>query len=339
MASSFKIEIVSIGDRVSPGSYTLHSAFSKAANFLNGERLVAVVTGEVGRGPVNLVVSGLEPSQTTSLEIGEDSIILNGETSPFDRDKLYRSQIEAASIDRDRLEKNLAAFEKTLIDLSPPKSLAFLLDPAREADFTTSFEKEFVKRVKEAISAIFREAPKGRQPVRRNLDEGGTIAQGFSLGDTDEKEAISAIFREAPKGRHTIAQGFSLGDIGEKGIKKLKGLGFGLTPSGDDFNAGLLSALNLWELTSGEDLTKLKKSVFGAAKGKNPLSNSFLALARDGCFFERLKELILSLGGEDEDRVRAAAKPLIAHGETSGSDLGVGFLLTMQKTIPLKAFS
>ncbi len=307
----------SIGDRVSPGSYTLHSAFTKAANFVLGERLVAVVTDEVGRGPVNLVVSGFEPSRAFSLEIDEDSIILNGETFPFDREKLYRSRIETGAVDSGRLEKNLAAFEKALIDFSPPKSLSFLLDPRRESAFTTTFEKEFVKRFKTGVELTL------------NASQPDSVVQDFSPANPVVQD-FSPASPGGPEGPHygTTPNGTLL-----NGIAKLRGLGFGLTPSGDDFIAGLLTALNLKELTTGTDLTEIKESVFGAAKGQNPLSNSFLSLARDGCFFERLKNLLLSLGSGDEDRVRASAKPLISHGETSGSDLGVGFLLTMQKTI------
>ena len=123
------MEIISIGDRVFPGSYNLHSAFSKAANFLDGEQLVTIVTEEAGSGPVNLVAGGFEPAQASTLEIAGSSITLHGETVLLDQGKIYRSRIDSASIEPGRIEDSFAAFEKSLLELSSPKSLVFLLDP------------------------------------------------------------------------------------------------------------------------------------------------------------------------------------------------------------------
>lgn len=300
-----KTEITSIGDRVFPGSYALLSAFPKAANFLDGERLVAVVTEEAGKGPVNIVTNGLELPRLSELRITGETITINGETLPCDREKIYRSRIEPDSVDAGILRKNLQVLEKTLVELSPPKSLAFLLDPGREADFTSSFEKEFLKRVKDAVSEIF------------NSNGGAGRCPGLFFNPN-----VRAGPEPAP-----IYRG-----VGPflNGIKKLKGLGFGLTPSGDDFIAGLLCAFNLLERCRGIDLAGLKEETFRAARGENPLANSFLSLAKNGFFFERLRNLILSLLNGNQDRVSERAKALIAHGETSGSDLGVGFLLTLK---------
>jgi hypothetical protein len=80
------------------------------------------------------------------------------------------------------------------------------------------------------------------------------------------------------------------------GVRSLSGCGIGLTPSGDDFIAGLLIGLNL----RGEGFRGLVNQVFAAAQTKNIFSSSFLDLARQGLLFGRMKDLILALlhGGQ-----------------------------------------
>jgi hypothetical protein len=282
-----KIKIISIGDRILPGKYTLHSRFRKVVNFTDGERLVALVTGEVGRGPVNIVVKGLETGGIDTLRIDQATISINGERYPFDRRLIFHSHLGAGPVDYRRLTENLEAFEDALQELSPPGSLAFLIDEKREVEFTSSFEKGFIERIKEGTQSIF-----------------------------------SRTSRVAPDANNIVC-----------GVKKIKGLGFGLTPSGDDFIAGLLVALNLLERLDGTDRTEIKRKIVSASRGDNLLSNSFISLAGDGYLLEGFKNLLTSLLQGAEAKVRADTEKLISLGASSGSDMGVGFLLTIKNLL------
>ena len=279
-----KIEIVSIGDRVFPGEYGLHSRFRKVVNLTDGDRLVALVTGDVGSGPVNIVVKSLEPGLIDTLRIDQVTISINGEPYPFDRRLLFHSHPETGPIDNRRLTENLGAFEAALLEFSPPGSLAFLIDEQREVNFTSSFEKGFIERMKEGTQSIF-----------------------------------SRTSRVVPDADNIIC-----------GVKKIKGLGFGLTPSGDDFIAGLLVALNLLERFDGADRTELKREIVAASLGANLLSNSFISLAGDGYLFERFKNLVTSLLQATGAMIRADTEKLLSLGASSGSDMAVGFLLTIK---------
>jgi len=104
----------------------------------------------------------------------------------------------------------------------------------------------------------------------------------------------------------------------------------GLTPSGDDFIAGLLIGLNLLQQLRGHDYQQIADEVFRTAKAGNIFSNSFLDLARRGLLFGRMKDLVLALMHETEEMVRTSAGQLMAIGESSGADLGTGFLLTVR---------
>ena len=285
MSQKIEIEIVSIGDRIFPGEYSLHSSFRKVVNFTDGDRLVALVIEEVGRGPVNIVVKDLDPGVIDdTLRIDPGTITINGEPYPFDRAKIFHSHLGVGLIGNQRLTENLGPFEAALLELSPPGSLAFLIDRKREANFTSSFEKGFVERVKEGVQTIF---------------------SGTDRITPDAKNIIS-------------------------GVKKIKGLGFGLTPSGDDFIAGLLVALNLIELIDGINRAKLREDIVEVSRSGNLLSNSFIALAGEGYLFEGFKDLLSALIEGDKAGIRAGTENLVSLGASSGSDMAVGFLLTIK---------
>ena len=104
----------------------------------------------------------------------------------------------------------------------------------------------------------------------------------------------------------------------------------GLTPSGDDFIAGLLIGLNLLQRLRGQNNQEIVDEVFRTAKTGNVFSNSFLDLARRGLLFGRMKDLVLALMSQSEEMVRKSAARLMAIGGSSGADLGTGFLLTVR---------
>ena len=114
------------------------------------------------------------------------------------------------------------------------------------------------------------------------------------------------------------------------GVRTLRGCGLGLTPSGDDFIAGLLIGLHLLQQLRRQDYQPIADEVFRAAKTGNIFSNSFLDLARRGLLFGRVKELVFALMYESEEMVRRSAARLMAIGGSSGADLGTGFLLTVR---------
>ncbi|MBZ5538631.1 MAG: DUF2877 domain-containing protein [Acidobacteriia bacterium] len=114
------------------------------------------------------------------------------------------------------------------------------------------------------------------------------------------------------------------------GIEALRGCGWGLTPSGDDFIAGLLFGLNLFDKMHGWCLRTTMNAIFKAAAGTNPFSNTFLDLARRGLHFQKMKDLILALIQEGEDSVRTSAERLFGLGGSSGTDVATGFLMTVE---------
>ncbi|MGA2962436.1 MAG: DUF2877 domain-containing protein [Candidatus Korobacteraceae bacterium] len=113
------------------------------------------------------------------------------------------------------------------------------------------------------------------------------------------------------------------------GVSMLKGCGAGLTPSGDDFIAGMLIGLHFVQQLRRRELRRVIDAVFRVATGDNIFSNTFLDLAGRGLLFEKMKKLIMALPGGESGAVRAAVLDLFAIGATSGADLATGLFMTL----------
>lgn len=115
------------------------------------------------------------------------------------------------------------------------------------------------------------------------------------------------------------------------GIKDIKGVGIGLTPSGDDFIYGFLTGLSIIEIIQKRNLRDLKKLIYENAKTENLISNNFLYFASEGLFFEKTKNLIISLFYGDESEILESVTKVLQIGETSGVDFSVGLIITLKK--------
>ena len=118
-----------------------------------------------------------------------------------------------------------------------------------------------------------------------------------------------------------------------EGIKLIKGVGFGLTPSGDDFISGFLIALNYLQKFYKVDNSDLIDHIYKAAKRENLFTNVFLLAAKNGSLFEKFKNLIHSILYSGQNEILENTRTLISFGETSGADQGVGFLFGIKRNL------
>jgi hypothetical protein len=118
------------------------------------------------------------------------------------------------------------------------------------------------------------------------------------------------------------------GDL-ESGARALAGLGFGLTPSGDDFLAGLLLGMYAAGAPAGQ-----RRRVYDAARSRNAFSESLLECAAEGCCSEPAQGLIHALfAGTEADVARHTAR-LAAVGASSGADLAAGLYSFLAGSVP-----
>lgn len=115
------------------------------------------------------------------------------------------------------------------------------------------------------------------------------------------------------------------------GAGLLRGAGRGLTPSGDDFLCGALSALDAASRLSGRDLAERRDALYRHSLGGNALSNAFLGFARRGLYAERFKALVSAVVAGEPAEVEREALRVARFGATSGADWLTGFALAMER--------
>jgi len=116
-----------------------------------------------------------------------------------------------------------------------------------------------------------------------------------------------------------------------EGIGKIKGCGSGLTPSGDDFISGYLSAL--WVLKYVDPKTDYPSPdiIYREAKGNNLLSNTFMYFAKEGRFYEAFKKFLICFFNNEKQLTFESLKKVQRMGATSGTDFLSGFLHTITR--------
>ncbi len=129
--------------------------------------------------------------------------------------------------------------------------------------------------------------------------------------------------------RNSVTKLVKTKDINE--FKNIKGLGFGLTPSGDDFITGFLMGLYINQFIFNKSYTNLAENIFNISTGTNLISNTFIYYAKEGFFYEDFKNFLLKfLYGHD---FLKELSEVLLNGHTSGSDVMTGFIYILNKNI------
>jgi len=119
--------------------------------------------------------------------------------------------------------------------------------------------------------------------------------------------------------------------------KILKGLGLGLTPSGDDFLIGIMIGIHLKTISTRQtDLSrdKILKLILENSLGKNELSNWFLKTAFRGLVSFKMKKFILALSQASMSDFREAFNIQARIGHSSGLDQLVGLYEVIKREYP-----
>lgn len=156
------------------------------------------------------------------------------------------------------------------------------------------------------------------------------LSCAFLLGRKSEDSLKSKFGRCVKDAISVNFERFLNGDL--SAASDLKGIGFGLTPQGDDLIRGSLVAILIYEKASNCDLSTLRERIYDFAKGGNALVNTFLYFASRGRLYEKEKDLL----GEILDHGSALVektKLVLDQGETSGADFLTGMVLTGRKLL------
>lgn len=125
---------------------------------------------------------------------------------------------------------------------------------------------------------------------------------------------------------------FNAGDYA-RGVRTMRGLGTGLTPSGDDFICGLLAGFNFALRNLRVDAGPGVEEIFRRAEGGNPISNAFLRASYEGKVSAKVRRLLEALAGRDSGELAAAGAAALASGHTSGADLCSGLVFALRAAL------
>lgn len=146
----------------------------------------------------------------------------------------------------------------------------------------------------------------------------------FLLDEDQEKEfetdTQKALCKRTKEGVHFVVTG-QYAD----GARILKGLGYGLTPAGDDFLCGYLYALALVDTPHAT-----RDTLFQAARGDNLIVNHFLEAAHKGLYYEHFKDFTRTLCEGPAEDCKAAFGALLSIGATSGTDTAAGLVIGLR---------
>ncbi len=142
----------------------------------------------------------------------------------------------------------------------------------------------------------------------------------FLLGNDNPDGAFD---RELALRFRSAMERLTAGDL-EGATTMLRGLGRGLTPSGDDFLAGFLLGLHGLQQATCTDLGEERRRIHCSAITMNEFSAGLLRHAYQGRCHAPAKFLLETLFDGPTDRIAVATRRLAAVGASSGADLGVG---------------
>lgn len=116
-------------------------------------------------------------------------------------------------------------------------------------------------------------------------------------------------------------------------LKKLIGLGVGLTPSGDDFIVGLLSFLTVCENTDpifSELVVSIRTSISNSLKNTTDVSSEFLYYACKNEFSELIHDLYEKVQLFDRKQVMVSMLRFCQFGHSSGNDVLCGIMFGLR---------
>lgn len=268
------MDLISYGDGIPEGEYRLHSAFANALNFRRGKVIVSLVPPRAGAGPLNVVLRQLPPG-AKRLRATRFYFYIDENRLRKEPEARYSSLVPPVDAPPETVQANVEALALILARRSPPKSLAFIFDPALEKDFSRVFERHLLARFKKGIAYF--------------------AARDYA-----------------------------------RGVKTMRGLGLGLTPSGDDFISGLLAGYNFAMRSLRFDAGARIERIFFHAEGANLVSNSFIRCSYEGRVNEAVRRLLTALGGGSRRELEAAAGRALENGHTSGADFCAGLVFALR---------
>ncbi len=140
------------------------------------------------------------------------------------------------------------------------------------------------------------------------------------------------IEREVTKRIQCFYKDLKENKLNENSIKRLVGLGVGLTPSGDDFLTGFLASTGVFDCNRNL-VNKIRNFIYPLLSSTTDISGAMLKAAIEDKYREYLNEFVYSFFENRKEEFVKAFKNLLTIGSSSGTDMSVGVILGFIYTI------
>ena len=147
--------------------------------------------------------------------------------------------------------------------------------------------------------------------------------------DPKLEKHFTRVFEKHLLARFKKAVAYFLAGNDARGVKAMRGLGLGFTPSGDDFISGLLAGLNFAVQSLRFDAENRIERIYFYAEGGNLVSNSFLRCSYEGKVSAKVRRLMKALSVKNRKELAAAAAAALNSGHTSGADFCSGLVFAL----------
>ncbi len=309
----------------------LHSIFNQSCNLLITDRLIGLVAPELGNSPYNII---LDCADFENLEVGmsvkiSDGKILIGSDLVIDLTlaEIWNPEILTDNFDWKIAAENLQELMKTMPALS--KSIAIIPNLIQET--------EFLK-----LDPVIRRGDNYTQLSPRRMTGSRKLREicFFNLNEYKDEMEIHLAKKIENFSAELFSTNFSAENIAAS-VDSLIGLGSGLTPSGDDFLAGIAGIFhNFLRLNAAENkiqnITKiLDQSIISALENSktNLISAALLTAALQGWFAEKVSNFLLVLGDKNSSNLQKknAMDQVLSIGHSSGHDMLAGICIAFMK--------
>lgn len=272
----------------------VESVFADACNIVAPDgQRYSLVSSDIGDGPLNVVLNRSEPF----------SVIEIGDTVVSDQRGLLVGRGWRIDLSRARLWNPLPRYDRLAVWPQVARANISWLDQ------NVALRSPLVDRPGQDVAS-----PAGAFGSRPS----------YAVIQSRAGQAIAALQAAYKRGDHYRIR---------TAVRRLAGLGPGLTPAGDDWLAGWLVGLRVGraiDRNGGQERLPIEtvgQAVMqGASSQTTELSLAFLAAAADGALSRSWHLLIDALSNADPAPLRSAAEEVLLVGATSGSDMLAGFL-------------
>lgn len=331
------MDIYEIGDRLPIGIFSLHSKFNKYCNFVNEYGELITLTTEKS-GPNTVTVSERVLKSSTFIKVTSENLEINFDKYKKTSIPIYCSKIESQNnlkkTDFVEDEWDSTIFElkkiynylkirvgdKTLLSTIELGKNRFLKNGNQKNGFINSINNLDYNSENSANTINNKElnSSNSLENLKNDFDKNLIQERKYRFSEL--------VFREIESGIELF-----LDKNFEQAISKIKGHGFGLTPSGDDWLAGALTGISFYEEYFNKSLKDIKESIFDLSIGKNLISNSFIYYAKESSFFYDVKQFLTSILKSNFDSLYQLGINVLEHGATSGGDFLSGFFSVILK--------